>query len=80
MEHSAAYGAGYAAGTLIGYLLFYGGILALGVFFGKRLARKRDTGFVRWPLHVAFALIVLLLMGQCAGRSGAQDVTSSAQA
>lgn len=68
MDHSA-YDAGRAAGAIVGYLLIYGGVIALGVFFGNRLARKRGVLFVRWPLHVAFALVLLLLAGQCAGRS-----------
>lgn len=80
MEHSAAYDAGRLVGAIVGYLLVYGGIIALGVFFGKRLARKRDVGFVRWPLNLALVLVVLLLVGQCANRNQAQGVVSGMEA
>lgn len=80
MDHSAAYDTGRLAGTVIGYLLVYGGMIALGVFFGKRLARKRDVGFVRWPLNLALVLVLLLIAGQCANRNQAQGVASSMEA
>ncbi|WHU02727.1 hypothetical protein [Sphingomonas sp. NIBR02145] len=55
-------------------------MIALGVFFGKRLARKRDVGFVRWPLNLALVLVLLLIAGQCANRNQAQGVASSMEA
>lgn len=79
MDHSA-YDAGRAVGAIVGYVLIYGGIIALGAFVGKRLARERGVVFVRWPLHLAFALVLLLLAGQCASRSQAQTVTRGAEA
>jgi uncharacterized membrane protein HdeD (DUF308 family) len=72
VDQSAAYDAGRVVGTIVGYLLIYGGILALGVFFGKRIARKRGSGFVRWPLQLAIGVVVLLVLGQCAGRNAAR--------
>ncbi len=80
MDHSAAYDAGRLAGTVIGYLLVYGGLIALGVFFGRRLAGKREVGFVRWPLSLALVLVVLLLAGQCANRNQAPGVASGVEA
>jgi len=80
VDHSAAYDTGRLAGAIVGYLLVYGGIIALGVFFGKRLARKRDVSFVRWPLNVALVLVVVLLLGQCANRNQAQGVVSGVEA
>ncbi|MEP9357900.1 hypothetical protein [Sphingomonas sp. KR3-1] len=79
MDHSAAYDAGHAAGAIIGYVLIYGGIIALGVFVGNRLARKRDTRFVRWPLLIAFGLVLLLLAGQCANPGRAQAALRGVQ-
>jgi predicted MFS family arabinose efflux permease len=80
VDHSAAYDAGRVAGAIIGYLLVYGGVIALGVFFGKRLARKRDIGFVRWPLALALMLVLLLLAGQCAKYGQAPGVASGVEA
>jgi len=80
VDHSAAYDSGRLAGAVIGYLLVYGGVIALGVFFGKRLARRRDVGFVRWPLSLALVLVVLLLAGQCAGSNQRQGVASGVEA
>jgi len=80
VDHSAAYDAGRAAGAILGYAVIYGGILALGAFIGNRLARKRGTLFVRWPLHVAFALVLLLLASQCGQRSRSQATMVAIQA
>lgn len=77
MDQATAHGAGYAAGTIFGYLFLYGGLLALGIFFGKRLARKRDTAFVRWPVGVACALILLLLAGQCSRTARARTMSDA---
>ena len=75
MDHSTAHDAGYAIGMLVGHLLFYGGLIALGVYFGNRLARnRRGVVFVRWPVGVALTVIVLLLAGQCAAPTKAQGV------
>jgi len=62
LVHSAAYNAGHILGTIA----FISGILAIGLYFGNRLARKREDGiFVRWPVGVALAVILLGLLGQC---------------
>ena len=65
MNQSAAFEAGNSVGTLAGYIVIYGGILALGYFFGNRLGRRREGVFVRWPLGVAILLVLILLAGQC---------------
>ncbi|WP_324750642.1 hypothetical protein SH591_04110 [Sphingomonas sp. LY54] len=76
----SAYDVGQSVGTFVGYIVIYGGILALGVYAGKRLTRAREDGSsARWPLGSAVALVLLLLLGQCsaalqAGTVGAGDV------
>lgn len=73
MNQSAAFNAGHAAGTAMGYVILFGGLLALGIYFGNRLSKKRDDGtFVRWPVGVALAVILLLLAGQCSSASAGQ--------
>jgi hypothetical protein len=71
MDDPSTYNAGHAIGSIVTYVVLFGGILALGMFFGNRLARKRGVPFVRWPLGVAFALVLLLLAGQCSRPSQA---------
>ena len=76
MNQSTAYGAGESVGALIAYIVIYGGVLALGVYFGNRLARKREDGsFVRWPVGVAIAIVLLLMIGQCSSPSQAQSAS-----
>lgn len=66
MENSASFNAGVVLGHLVGFVLLYGGILALGVYFAGRLSRNRGYGDkVRWPIVVAFLLDIVLLLGQC---------------
>jgi TonB family protein len=62
LVHSAAYDAGHT----FGIIFFSVGILAIGVYFGNRLAAKRnDAIFVRWPVGVALGVDLLALLGQC---------------
>ena len=75
---SASYNAGHSVGTVVAYIVIYGGILALGVYFGNRLGRKREDGmFVRWPLGAAVALVLLLLVGQCSAPAKAEGAVGS---
>lgn len=78
MDQSAAYGSGYALGTIVGTLLFCGGLLWLGIAIGNWRARRRGLVFVRWPVGVAFALILLTLAGQCAPKAQAPLVAKRA--
>ena len=72
MVDSAAYNAGHIFGTFV----FIIGILAIGVYFGNRLARNRDDGiFVRWPVGVALAVVLLGLLGQCSAPTQAADAS-----
>lgn len=78
MNQSAAFNVGYSVGTVLAFITFYGGILALGIYFAKRLARKRDDGVpVHWPIGLAVAVDVLLLLGQCSGSTATQAETSA---
>lgn len=75
---SAAYNSGHSVGTVVAYIVIYGGILALGVYFGNRLGRKREDGmFVRWPVGAALALVLLLLVGQCSAPAKAEAAVGS---
>ena len=57
----------------MGYVILYGALLAVGIYFGKRLGNKREDGlFVRWPVGVALGFMFLLLAGQCSSPSAAQ--------
>jgi hypothetical protein len=77
VANSAAYNAGHAFGTVA----FIIGVLAIGVYFGNRLARKRDDGiFVRWPVGVALAVVLLGLLGQCSAPSQAKTAAGHAAA
>ncbi len=67
MEKSASYQAGQSIAGLVVPLLTVAGILWLGYWFSGRLTRKREDGVaVRWPIWAAFALVVLMILGQCA--------------
>ena len=75
MNQSTAFNAGHLVGVSIAYIVIYGGILALGIYFGRRLARKRGDGTaVRWPVGVAVAVIALLALGQCSAAIQAKPV------
>lgn len=66
MNQSTAFDAGHLVGTVIAFVAIYGGILALGLYFARRLTAKRENGTaVHWPVGLALALILLLLIGQC---------------
>ena len=76
MDQSAAYNAGQTTGTIIAFIAIYGGILALGYYFGNRLGRTRGDGtLVRWPIGVACVLVLLLMIGHCTAPSNAQEVS-----
>ena len=74
MNESGAYNAGQSVGTIIAYLAIYGGIIALGIYFGNRLGRKKDGIFVRWPVGVAIVIVLVLMAGQCSAPANASRV------
>ena len=58
-------------------IAMYVGILAIGVYFGHRLGKKRNDGiFVRWPVGVALVIDLLAMLGQCAAPAKAQSGTA----
>jgi TonB family protein len=72
--HSAAYSVGHTFGTIF----FFVGVLAIGVYFGNRLGKKRNDGiFVRWPVGAALAVDLLALLGQCSGPTQAAALLPS---
>jgi hypothetical protein len=74
VNHSAAYN----AGQTFGMIAMYVGILAIGIYFGHRLGKKRNDGiFVRWPVGVALAIDLLAMLGQCTAPVQAQTVAPS---
>jgi hypothetical protein len=78
LEHSAGYNAGVGIGFMLSLLLIYGGIIVIGFFVSRWLTRsRRDGRKVRWPLWVAIALVLLILLGQL-GSAGRNPSLSSA--
>jgi len=74
VENSAAFNAGQVFGSLVVLVI----ILAIGVYFGNRLARKRDDGlFVRWPVGVALAVDLVAILGQCSTPGHAQTASAN---
>lgn len=65
MNEADAYNVGYSFGTIGAAIIIYGGIIAIGVYFGNRLGQKRDGVFVRWPVGLAIAIALLLMVGRC---------------
>jgi hypothetical protein len=77
MNQSNAYDAGYSMGTVVAFIVIYGGIIALGWYFGRLIGRKREEGsFARWPLGLAVAVDLVLLAGQCSAPIKAQTATN----
>lgn len=66
-----------AAGQAVGEIVFYIGVVALGVFFGKRLGRKRGGKFVWWPVLVAVALVLVALFGKVSSASQATRMSGA---
>lgn len=67
MDQSAAYNTGAGIGFLFSQLLIYGVILVVGILVSRWLSKGRSDGRkVRWPLWIAIALIVLIILGQLA--------------
>ena len=80
MDQSGAYNAGHSVGIIIACIVIYGGIIALGVYFGRRLSRRRGDGVaVHWPVGVAVTLILLLLIGQCSTANKARSAPVTAE-
>jgi hypothetical protein len=73
VNNSPAYNLGYALGPIIFGVV----VIAIGIYFGNRLGRKRGDGiFVRWPVGVALAIVFLGVAGQCS-QSAPNDQVST---
>ena len=78
MNNSAEYNAGYALGSVLAPIILAGIVLAIGIYFGNRLARKRNDGiFVRWPVGVALGVILFGALAQCSQPAATNQVSGS---